>query len=320
MRQRTTAIVLVALLAGGCARPWQPAAASADPPDSARVEAPGLHNVFRITEKLYSGSSPDGDEGFRSLQKLGIKTIVTVDGLRPDVERAHKFGMRYVHLPIGYDGMTREQALRIDRAVRDLPGPIYLHCHHGMHRGPAAAAVAHLCLDEHCTVAMAVAEMRRAGTDPHYTGLYAAPGQIGRPTAAELDRVPSDFPELAPVPALAEAMDAIDGRLDALKLLRAAGWRTPADHPDLDPPHEALQLREQFREAARLPDVHDRPEEFRRLLAEAEESARGLEVVLRGGKDRAAADRAFQGVNTACVRCHSKYRDVPQRAPSGTAR
>ena len=27
------------------------------------------------------------------------------------------------------------------RAARTLPGPIFVHCHHGMHRGPAAAAV-----------------------------------------------------------------------------------------------------------------------------------------------------------------------------------
>src|SRR5947209_839442 len=67
------------------------------------VEAPGLHNVFRLTDKLYSGSSPDGDEGFASLQRLGVKTVISVDGARPDVERAHQFGMRYIHLPIGYD-------------------------------------------------------------------------------------------------------------------------------------------------------------------------------------------------------------------------
>jgi protein tyrosine phosphatase (PTP) superfamily phosphohydrolase (DUF442 family) len=312
-------VFLVLAAAGVCARVQAPAAPP-EPPDPARVEAAGLHNVFRLTEKLYSGSSPDGEEGFRSLQKLGIKTVLTVDGMRPDVERAHKYGMRYVHLPIGYDGMTRAQAVRIVKAVRDLLGPVYLHCHHGQHRGPAAAAVAHLCLDERCTVEMVIAEMRRAGTDPHYTGLYAAPRQIGRLTAAELDRVPADFPEVAPIPALTEAMDAIDGRLDNLKLVKAAGWRTPADYPDLDPPHEALQLREQFREVARMPEVRDRPGEFRRLLAGAEESARRLEEVLRGGKDRATADRALKGVNTACASCHTRYRDVPQQASAGKSR
>src|SRR5262249_37655752 len=43
-------------------------------PEPAKVAAPGLHNVYRITDKLYSGSNPEGEEGFRSLRKLGVKT------------------------------------------------------------------------------------------------------------------------------------------------------------------------------------------------------------------------------------------------------
>ena len=69
------------------------------------VDAPGLHNVYRLTDKLLSGSGPEGDEGFASLQQLGVKTVLSVDGARPDVARARRFGLRYVHLPIGYDGV-----------------------------------------------------------------------------------------------------------------------------------------------------------------------------------------------------------------------
>src|SRR5438105_3507728 len=56
-----------------------------------KVEAPGIHNVFQITAALFSGSSPEVEEGFRSLQKLGIKTVISVDGARPDVVTAHKY-------------------------------------------------------------------------------------------------------------------------------------------------------------------------------------------------------------------------------------
>jgi protein tyrosine phosphatase (PTP) superfamily phosphohydrolase (DUF442 family) len=294
-----------------------PAASAPRPPsDPDRVEAAGLHNVYRITDRLYSGSSPDNEEGFRALEKLGIKTILTVDGARPDVDLVHKHGMRYVHLPIGYDGVPHAQALRIAKAVETLPGPVYVHCHHGQHRGPAAAAIAHLCLDEQCGVEAVVAEMRRAGTDPHYKGLYAAPREFRRPTPEELAHVSGDFPEAVPVAALAEVMVGVDQRWDGLKLVRAAGWRTPPDHPDIDPPHESLQLREHYREAARLPQVQERSEEFRRWLAEAETAAQQLEQALRGDRGQAsvdaqAAERAFQGLNAACTRCHARYRDVP---------
>jgi protein tyrosine phosphatase (PTP) superfamily phosphohydrolase (DUF442 family) len=318
--RRRILIVMIAALPGGCGgggappprRAPEPSVASAAP-----VEAPGLHNVFRLTDRLYSGSSPDGEEGFRSLQNLGVRTVLSVDGARPEVELARRYGMRYVHLPIGYDGVPRDQALRLARAVRDLPGPVYLHCHHGKHRGPAAAAVVRLFLDPACGVETVFADMRRAGTDPHYVGLYAAPAALPRPAPGELDGIPAEFREATPAAALVELMVALDERWDLLKQVRAAGWKVPPDHPDLDPPHEALQLVEHCREAARLPATAKRPDEFRRWLAEAEAAARELEDVLRAGKaqgavDGPAADRALKRAGDACVRCHTAYRDRPR--------
>lgn len=314
-----TCLVFVSALLCGCPRGGDTPPAGTEParPGPEKVEAKGLHNVYRLSEKLYSGSSPDGDEGFASLRELGVKTIISVDGARPDVERAHRYGLRYVHLPIGYDGVPEGQGRRIAKAVRDLPGPVYVHCHHGKHRGPAAAAVAHLCVDDQCSVEAALEGMRRAGTDPHYTGLYAAPRELRRPTKEELDRTPADFPEVAEVPGLAQVMVEIDEHWERLKEVRAAGWRAPPGHPDIDPPHEALQLAEQYREAGRLGQVKERPAEFRRRLADAEERAKALEGVLRrdqvdGTVTAPAAEEAFRRAGASCAECHAKYRDVPR--------
>jgi protein tyrosine phosphatase (PTP) superfamily phosphohydrolase (DUF442 family) len=303
----------------GCSERAGPSARSVpvEQAPGTRIELVGLHNIYRVTDKLYSGSSPEGDDGFRSLQSLGVRTIVSVDGARPDVERARRHGIRYVHVPIGYNGVTQPQAWRLAKAVRDLPGPVYIHCHHGKHRGPAAAAVVHLCLDDRCPVETAVNEMRRAGTDPRYTGLYAAPGQVHRPTPAELDALPSEFPEVTAVPGIARLMVEIDQTWERLQAVRAAGWRVPADHPDIGPAHEALQLREHYREAQRLPEASGRPDEFRRRLMDAEQAARDLELALRPGKDAQGIDatvaqKAFQRSAAACSRCHATYRDVSQ--------
>jgi protein tyrosine phosphatase (PTP) superfamily phosphohydrolase (DUF442 family) len=291
---------------------------SSEPPaGDAKIEVPGLHNVHRITDQLYSGSSPEGEAGFRSLKGLGIKTIISVDGARPDVTTAHKFDLRYAHIPFGYDGIPRDQILRLAKAVHELPGPVYIHCHHGKHRGPTAAAAVHLCLDPKCSVEQALEEMRRAGTDPHYTGLYAVPRNLVRPTPKDLALVPGDFPEVAKVPGLAQIMVEIDSRWENMKLIRAAGWEVPVDHPDLDPPHEALQLAEHFREANRLKEVDKRPTQFREWLAECGRKMTKLEHVLRidkesGKRDRLAADEAFKQMDACCVQCHANYRDVPQ--------
>jgi hypothetical protein len=320
---RLLLLASVSLMASGCqpgggnTKPAEKGSAPPTPSASEAIRAEGLHNVYRITDKLLSGSGPEGEEGFRSLQRLGVRTVISVDGSRPDVEIARRYDLRYVHLPIGYDGMSRRRALELARAVHDLPGLVYIHCHHGQHRGPAAAAVVHLCLDETCTVEQALAEMRRAGTDPRYTGLYSLPKELARPTARELDRVAADYPEVAAVSGLTQLMATIDFRWEHLKQVRAAGWKPPPRHPDLDPPHEALQLLEQFREARRLPQVKERPADFQHQLAAAEEAAAALESALRQGKQGTrtipATVEAFRKIGASCADCHARYRDVPQR-------
>jgi protein tyrosine phosphatase (PTP) superfamily phosphohydrolase (DUF442 family) len=189
---------MLALLLGasGCRQgaPEQPSAAT----EPIQLEAAGLLNAFRLSERLYSGASPEGDAGFAALQQLGVRTIISVDGAKPDVAMARRHGLRYVHLPVGYDGIPRERALQLALAVRDLPGPIYVHCHHGKHRGPAAAVAIMLCLEESFTTDAAEAWLKRAGTDPHYTGLIGLPRTLRRPAPGELDNVSADFPEVAP--------------------------------------------------------------------------------------------------------------------------
>jgi protein tyrosine phosphatase (PTP) superfamily phosphohydrolase (DUF442 family)/cytochrome c553 len=302
-------ILLLASMLTSCRRDAPPPAE--ETPRLGEVDAPGLHNVYRLTDKLLSGSSPEGDEGFASLQRLGVKTVLSVDGARPDVARARRFGLRYVHLPIGYDGVPEAQGRRIAKAVRDLPGPIYVHCHHGKHRGPAAVAVARLCLDPACSVETALQEMRRAGADPRYVGLYASARELRRPSPADLDALPDDFPESVAVGGFTALMVQIDERWDRIGEARAAGWKMPPAHPDIDPPHEALLLAEGYQESLRLPATRHRPEEFRRLLSEAVGGAKELEAALRAGRGE-AAEMAYQRAAVACAGCHAKYRDRPQ--------
>src|SRR2546421_53748 len=121
-------------------------------------------------------------------------------------------GLRHAPARFGYGGVPRERALRMAGALRDLPGPFCIHCPHGMHRGPAAAAAARLCVDQKCTVAQALEGMHRAGTDPHYKGLFESVKTLRRPTAGDLERVPADFPETARVAALAQVMVEVDDR------------------------------------------------------------------------------------------------------------
>jgi cytochrome c556 len=90
--------------------------------------------------------------------------------------------------------------------------------------------------------------------------------------------------------------------------VKKAGWRTPPDHPDVDPPHEATILAEMYRELARTDEVKARPEDFRSWLAAGERSAWDLSSALKASDARAAA-ASYQAVEASCAACHAKYRD-----------
>ena len=134
-------------------------------PDDSDSPLPNLH---RVTESVYSGGQPEGEFGFQKLSELGIETVISVDGAQPDVESAKKYGLKYVHLPHGYDGIEEEHAAKLAKAVQSF-GQVYIHCHHGHHRSPAAAAVACVGLDQ-ITPGEGRELLEKAGTSPQYKG------------------------------------------------------------------------------------------------------------------------------------------------------
>ncbi len=264
---------------------------------------PAKHNLITVTDKIYSGAEPDDDEAFESLRALGVKTIVSVDGARPDVVTAHKHGLRYVHIPIGYDGVTREAGAALARVVREAKAPIYVHCHHGQHRGPAAAAVA--CIASGAADGReALNILERAGTGKEYPGLWRDVAAYCPPPS---DARPPALKEIAEVDSLPAAMAQIDRAFDELKLSQQADWSIPPNHPDLAPAAQATLVREQFHEASRLlSSKHDA--RFKEWLSAAEAGSRDLEAALRGD-DKTHATRSFQQLQNACKQCHAAYRN-----------
>jgi len=273
------------------------------------LHAPGLENFFQLTDNIYSGSAPEGEAGFQSLKDRGIKTIITVDGAKPDVELAKKFGLRYVHLPIGYDGVPDGQGLRMVKAVESLPGPVYIHCHHGLHRGPAGAAV--VCMaTAGWTSDQAVAWLRLAGTATNYPGLYRTVDAFRPPSPDTLKTVSGEFPETSPVSPLADLMLQIDATLDRVNLIKAAGYQTPPSHPDLDPENEALQLHELLKELLRSPIMEQRTPEFRDKLTTAEEAANSFHLsFLIKPFNINRADTMLRRTTDGCADCHRVYRN-----------
>lgn len=262
-----------------------------------------LHHVIQVSPRLYSGSEPVGSEAFAKLKEMGITTVVSVDGATPDVATAREFGIRYVHIPFGYDGISREDAASLTRVMRDVKGPIYIHCHHGKHRGPAGAAI---CAMADGTLDHAGGErlLKLAETSPDYAGLYRDVARF------ELPPADAELPELVEVAGI-EPMVAVMARMgrlsDELKARQGDGWRQNAVTPDQWPHQTALLLAEELREAGRnLSDGYG--DEFVAMMKECEEAAMDVSEALNAGQaDR--ADSQLTAMHAACGRCHRDYRN-----------
>ncbi len=166
-----------------------------------------------------------------------------------------------------------------------------MHCHHGKHRGPTAAAL--IEMDRGWSAAEATEFLKRAGADPRYEGLYADVTGFRPPSAEELRAAPSTFPEVVDTGGLTARMVEIDEAWDRLKKDRTAIA-------------SAVQLVEHYREAARLPEV--RSAAFLKGLAEAEQTAGELESAIRVG-DSKARDTLFDRTAAQCASCHRAFRD-----------
>ncbi len=272
------------------------------------VEIGRLHNTFAVTRRVYSGSVPAGEADFAALANLGVTTVISVDGARPDIEAAKKHGLAYVHLPFGYGGIPTKRVADLALAMKNVAGPVYVHCHHGKHRGPAAVAV--MCLaGEGWTTTQAEAWLRMAGTGKEYAGLYRDVRGFVSPTAEFLASRPPLL-EVAKTSTLIDAMVAIDEHSDHLKTAQKAGWKDIPGSPEVKPAQEATLLWEQLRELARHHDTAGKSEDYRKLLTESETGAEALRDELKKPSlDRVRLDEGFKKVGQSCTACHKTFRN-----------
>lgn len=283
-----------------------PALTDAKPRDYA-----GLHNVVAYSLGFYSGSVPEGDRGFDTLARMGIKTIISVDGAEPAVAEAKSRGIRYIHLPIGYNGFDEQRKLELARATRDAmkDGPVYIHCHHGKHRSAGAAAAASVTLNK-LTNEQAVARMKVSGTAAFYDGLYACANAARPAEAATLAALPAKFPERVQPRGLKKAMVAIDEANDELKAIEKAGWKVPADHPDLVPTAVVKRMAAGFRGLLNEDEVKAHPADFLQALEADAKRAGELEERLGAATlDTADLSARLKALQASCKDCHGKYRD-----------
>ena len=284
----------------------------------------GIENVWRMDSNLLSGGDPVGESGLQLFKSKGVKTIVSVDGAAPLLEVSKQLGLRYVHIPIGYDGIPVDSQRLLSQAFAQLPKPIYVHCHHGKHRGPAAASImARFGLG--WTPEQASKFMKLAGTSADYPGLYESVKQFEAVNFKDVAAIKTPLPESVDVPALVDLMVQVDSRFDHLKAWSAKVLETSGKgtRPSaiIDPIQEAVLLRELIRESSRLPECRDKPDLFRESMSHLESDlSTWIETIKAEGSSESLSDQTKSKLSAIlkssanrCVTCHRTFRDRPNQ-------
>jgi protein tyrosine phosphatase (PTP) superfamily phosphohydrolase (DUF442 family) len=276
-----------------------------------KLKSKYLPNLVQVHREVYSGGLPEGADAFEELRTMGIRTIISVDGVTPDVHNADSHQMQYVHLPHGYDGIPEARVLELAKAIRELPKPIYIHCHHGRHRSPTAASVA--CLAAGLitpTDARAVLEI--AGTGKNYRGLFASVESVRFDPSRNWMQLQVDFQPIAPIPPIARSMVSIDHFFSRIQSAQSAAQsdettsKSTRRSMGIDMAHDLLMLKELYVELIREPNATNDPS-FSKYLTD------GIAIIdSMSASDNESMKMLIQPLEQNCKSCHQIYRDLPQ--------
>jgi tyrosine-protein phosphatase SIW14 len=106
---------------------------------SATAQIAGVTNFHQVNDHIFRGAQPT-DDGFKSLAKLGVKTVIDLreTDSRSAAEKkvVEGAGMRYINIPL--QGMSAPSQADVAKvmALFDDPsaGPVFVHCRRGADR------------------------------------------------------------------------------------------------------------------------------------------------------------------------------------------
>ena len=184
-----------------------------------------------------------------------------------------------------------------------LEKPIFVHCHHGKHRGPSAAALLAM-MSGACGKGDAMTILQLCGTNQKYSGLWDSVRNYEAPTQRILLPSLNSRENIDPATA---SMVRLGEVMDNLSVLQKAGGKVDSGLSVGEVTELTVLLHEELREFKRLASS-DRPAEFSRYLDDILKSSKILVKVL----DVRDVDRVsilMKDIRQNCSSCHQKFRN-----------
>jgi tyrosine-protein phosphatase SIW14 len=132
------------------------------------MDAPGVPNFHQVNQKVYRGGQPSA-EGFQSLAKMGVKTVIDLrredeHSARAEARIVQAAGMKYINFPLYGVVAPPEAVVSKILAIFDSKdaGPVFVHCKRGADRTGTVIAAYRMSHD-HWDNAKALKEAKSYG-------------------------------------------------------------------------------------------------------------------------------------------------------------
>ncbi len=133
---------------------------------AARIDLDGCPNLHKVSNSLYRGAQPT-KEGFANLNKLGIKTVVTLRDHHSDAELLADTPLAYKEIPVDTWKITAADITAFLRITADPnQTPVFVHCQHGADRTGVMTASYRIAAQQ-WEKTRAIAEMTHGGYGFH---------------------------------------------------------------------------------------------------------------------------------------------------------
>jgi protein tyrosine/serine phosphatase len=127
-----------------------------------RLELSGVPNLYKVSEDLYRGAQPSA-EGLRQLEKLGIKTVVSLRFILSDRGKIKGTALDYEHINMTTLLVADKDVVRFLRIFTDPQRvPVFVHCQRGVERTGIMCA-AYRIIVEGWSKKEAIEEMTKGG-------------------------------------------------------------------------------------------------------------------------------------------------------------
>lgn len=102
------------------------------------VAVPGPPNLHRVSKGFYRAAQPSA-EGFRQLERLGIRTVISLRQTVDDIPLAAGMPLDLHRVPMKSRYVAEQNQTKVVQALQLLyqglkVGPVLVHCHHGADR------------------------------------------------------------------------------------------------------------------------------------------------------------------------------------------